>query len=142
MLLECYVYLQSQLLKDADCMGMVHSLEIRVPFLDHQVVEYILGVPFGLKRCRGINKPLLVRALGDILPRSIWDRPKQGFTFPFARWLQQHGEELEANTKESRLFEKGAVENVWREFRTGRLHWSRPWALLTLSQFATSKSMN
>jgi asparagine synthase (glutamine-hydrolysing) len=80
--LEFHVYLQSQLLRDADCMGMAHGLEIRVPFLDHRLVEYVLGLPLTLKRCRGMNKPLLVRALGEALPRSIWDRPKQGLRFP------------------------------------------------------------
>jgi asparagine synthase (glutamine-hydrolysing) len=134
-LLEFHVYLQSQLLRDADCMGMAHGLEIRVPFLDHHLVEYVLGLPLTLKRCRGMNKPLLVRALGEALPRSVWDRPKQGFTFPFAQWLRQHEEEFRVRTKESQIFVKPAVENVWRDFYAGRLHWSRPWALLVLSHF-------
>jgi len=134
-LLEFHVYLQSQLLRDADCMGMVHGLEIRVPFLDHRLVEYVLGLPLTLKRCRGMNKPLLVRALGEALPRSIWDRPKQGFTFPFAQWLRQHGEEFKVCTKDSQIFAKRAVENVWHAFYAGRLHWSRPWALFVLSHF-------
>jgi asparagine synthase (glutamine-hydrolysing) len=114
---------------------MAHGLEIRVPFLDHHLVEYVLGLPLTLKRCRGMNKPLLVRALGEALPRSVWDRPKQGFTFPFAQWLRQHEEEFRVRTKESQIFVKPAVENVWRDFYAGRLHWSRPWALLVLSHF-------
>jgi len=134
-LLEFHVYLQSQLLRDADCMGMAHGLEIRVPFLDHRLVEYVFGLPLTLKRCRGMNKPLLVRALGEALPRSIWDRPKQGFTFPFAQWLRQHGEEFQVCTKDSQIFARRAVENVWHAFYAGRLHWSRPWALFVLSHF-------
>ena len=134
-LCEFHVYLQSQLLKDADCMGMAHGLEIRVPFLDHHLVEYVLGLPLTLKRCRSMNKPLLVRALGEALPRSVWDRPKRGFTFPFAHWLRQHGEELQVCTKGSQIFAKRAVENVWHAFYAGRLHWSRPWALFVLSHF-------
>ena len=122
-------------------MGMAHGLEIRVPFLDHVLVEYVMGLPATLKRSRRMNKPLLINALGNALPRSIWDRPKQGFTFPFAQWLRQHGDALQTATLESQVLQRCAVEQIWHDFRAGRLHWSRPWALLVLSHFTTSGIM-
>ena len=142
LLYEFTLYLQGQLLKDVDNMGMAHSLEIRVPLLDHRLVEYVLSLPLAMTHGRGMNKALLVRALGDGLPRAVWDRPKQGFTFPFSQWLRQHGEELEASTKRSQILQKRMVENVWREFRAGRMHWSRPWALVVLSWFTANRNVN
>jgi asparagine synthase (glutamine-hydrolysing) len=139
---EFHLYLQSQLLRDADSMGMAHSLEIRVPFLDHHLVEYVLGLPLALRRRRRVNKPLLVRALGEALPRAVWDRPKQGFTLPFAQWLRQHGKDLEASTKEAQLFDQRVADTVWREFHTGRMHWSRPWALVVLSWLTAAHNRN
>ena len=120
-------------------MGMAHSLEIRVPFLDHRLVEYVLALPLSMKHGRHMNKPLLVHALGETLPCFIWDRQKQGFTFPFAQWLRQHASSFEAMTTESGLFERRAVAQVWRNFLAQRQHWSRPWALFVLSRFALSE---
>lgn len=98
-------YLQNQLLKDTDCMSMHHSVEVRVPFLDHPLVEYVSGVSPRDKIAIGTNKPLLVNAV-DLLPQEIISRKKMGFTFPFQQWLQ---EERKAG---------GDVKN----------HWSKWWA--------------
>lgn len=129
---EFYWYLQNQILKDADCMSMAHSLEIRVPFLDHRLVEYVQSLPLTLKLRGGMNKPLLLQALGGRFPRTVWNRQKMGFTFPFAQWLQQRGEELQAYSLAQPLFHRTAVEGIWKDFREGRVHWSRPWALAVL----------
>jgi asparagine synthase (glutamine-hydrolysing) len=134
--LEFTQYLQNQLLKDADVMGMAHSLEIRVPYLDQALVEWVQAVPARLKRRGPAPKPLLVGALGADLPRTVWDRPKMGFTFPFATWLTARADEFEAMSLESKILRRSAVEEVWRAFRAGRLHWSRPWALVALTGFS------
>ncbi|MGZ4834258.1 MAG: asparagine synthase (glutamine-hydrolyzing) [Terriglobales bacterium] len=132
--LEFHHYLQNQLLKDTDFMSMAHSIEVRVPFLDHPVVEYVLGVA-AAQRLRGRSpKPLLVNALGENLPRMVWDRPKKGFSFPFGEWLREDPGELEADVQERRLFGSRAVEELWEQFRRGGVHWSRPWALSVLSR--------
>jgi asparagine synthase (glutamine-hydrolysing) len=121
-------YLQNQLLKDVDVMSMAHSLETRVPFLDHRLVEYVAGLPDKAKLRKGMNKPLLVKALGEGLPRVIWNRPKMGFTFPFGEWMKELADELEARSLEQNIFDRKAVEKTWDEFKKGRVHWSRPWA--------------
>jgi asparagine synthase (glutamine-hydrolysing) len=118
--LELKFYLHNQLLKDTDFMSMRHSIEVRVPFLDHPLVEYLSGLPPEAKLNIGksdlpnidVNvrrsdfhsrlKPLLAAAVGDILPQEIFLRPKMGFTFPFQKWL--------------------------REKQDFRGHWSRAWA--------------
>jgi len=132
-------YLQSQLLKDADVMGMASGVEIRVPYLDHRLVEYVLGLPASWKLGDG-PKPLLVKALGPDLPREIWDRPKMGFTFPFERWMRARADELRALSLDQTLLRPRAVETVWDAFRARRLHWSRPWALVVLAQLAAARA--
>ncbi len=57
---------------------------------------------------------------------------RDGFTFPFVQWLQQWAGELQVSSLEQGCFHKAAVEEVWKEFREGRVHWSRPWALVVL----------
>jgi asparagine synthase (glutamine-hydrolysing) len=133
--LEFAHYLGDQLLRDADVMGMAHSIEVRVPYLDHRLVEHVLALPAALKLDRRRPKPLLLDALGDRLPREIWDRPKMGFTFPMAAWMRERSSELERLCLDDKRLHRPAVEAVWSAFRQGRAHWSRPWALLTLSQF-------
>jgi asparagine synthase (glutamine-hydrolysing) len=128
-------YLQDQLLKDTDVMSMAHSVETRLPFLDHRLVEYVVGLPETLKVDRTRPKPMLLDALGEALPRVIWDRPKMGFVFPFEPWLRRTADEIEPMSLEGKLLQRKAVERVWAGFKAGRLHWSRPWALVVLAHF-------
>jgi asparagine synthase (glutamine-hydrolysing) len=133
--LEFQHYLQNQLLKDTDVMSMAHAVETRVPYLDHPLVEHVLRLPRRWKLAAGRPKPLLVDALGADLPREVWDRPKMGFTFPFAPWLKERAEELRAVSLERKFLQRRAIEDVWRRFKAGRLHWSRAWALVVLGRF-------
>ena len=84
--LETRVYLGSQLLRDLDVMSMAHGLEVRVPFVDHVLLDAVwpdLGAHPSLMR----NKRLLHETLARPLPRAAVDRPKQTFTLPFASWM-------------------------------------------------------
>ena len=137
--LEFSHYLGDQLLRDTDVMGMAHSIEARVPYLDHRLVETVLGLPAALKLDRARQKPLLLDALGDRLPREIWDRPKMGFTFPMAAWMRERAPELERLCLEDKRLQRSAVEAVWSAFAAGRSHWSRPWALLVLARFGPDR---
>jgi asparagine synthase (glutamine-hydrolysing) len=128
-------YLGHQLLRDGDVMSMAHSVEMRVPYLDHRLVEEVLSLPARFKLDPQRPKPLLLDALDGRIPRAVWNRPKMGFTFPMARWMRQREPELRAATLESKLLNSRAVERVWDGFCSGRDEWSRPWALYVLSQF-------
>jgi len=130
--LELKLYLQNQLLKDTDFMSMYHSVEVRVPFLDHPLVEYLSSLPVDVKfnpyksaeirinqrQWRGINKNLLVSTTHDLLPLDIYTRPKMGFTFPFEKWLH------ESDLKTYKL--KNLQTNI---------HWSRFWAKVVLKNW-------
>jgi asparagine synthase (glutamine-hydrolysing) len=137
--LEFTHYLQNQLLKDADVMSMAHSVETRVPYLDHRLVEYVMGLSPALKLEGDQPKPLLLKALGDSLPREVWDRPKMGFTLPFELWMRQHADELESASASTKWLQRSAIGAIWREYKAGRVHWSRPWALVVLAAFDASR---
>jgi asparagine synthase (glutamine-hydrolysing) len=111
-------------------MSMAHSIEARVPFLDHRLVEKVVRLPHAAKLEGEGNKPLLLRSLEEPLPREVWDRPKQGFTLPFRRFLMEQRHELLSRTIAFDCYQAGAVERLWTGFTEGRVHWSRPWALI------------
>jgi asparagine synthase (glutamine-hydrolysing) len=85
---ELSAYLRHMLLRDADVFGMAHGLEIRVPLLDHRLVELAASLPGSLKRPDPRPKPLLLDAVGPRLPRLVYTLPKRGFTFPWDGWLR------------------------------------------------------
>ena len=130
--LEARHYLVDQLLKDADVFGMAHSVEVRVPFLDHVLVETVLKAPLAWRLDSYWPKPLLTRPLRDLLPEEVVFRPKQGFTLPLEVWLRA----------DKGIFQDGASGlnakvswNVREAFLSGRAHWSRPWVLSVLASF-------
>jgi asparagine synthase (glutamine-hydrolysing) len=83
---ECITYLENVLLRDTDQMSMANSLEVRVPFLDKDLVEFILSLPDDFKPLKP-GKKLIIDAMGDLLPEEIWNRKKMGFTFPWKKWI-------------------------------------------------------
>jgi len=133
--LEYANYLQNQLLKDGDVMSMANSVELRVPFLDHVLVQGILRLPSGAEQKPRVPKRLLVEAMGPDFPREVWQRPKQGFTFPIAEWMKKDSADLESMSLSGTPLEKNAVRKVWSYFRAGRSHWSRPWSTVVAARF-------
>jgi asparagine synthase (glutamine-hydrolysing) len=136
--LETRVYLGSQLLRDLDVMSMAHGLEVRVPFVDHVLLDAVwpdLGAHPSLMR----NKRLLHETLARPLPREAVDRPKQGFTLPFAQWM---GADLQpfvrsgmAHLADAGWIARGVPDATWSAWQRGAAHWSRPWALGVLGAF-------
>jgi asparagine synthase (glutamine-hydrolysing) len=142
-LCELTGYMANTLLRDTDCMSMAHSLEVRVPFVDAQVVRFVLGLPGAWKLNGGRPKPLLHDALGDLLPDEIVNRPKMGFTLPFENWMQSRLRyEIETAFADDKHYESvglaaTTVREVWRQFVRApqRVGWSRPWALYVLGRW-------
>ncbi len=129
--IEMKRYLHDQLLRDTDVFSMAHSIEARVPFLDHVLVERLWKTSPGLKLDKAVNKPLLVRAVDDEAVTQAGIRPKRGFTFPMARWMKASGGEMQEMAETGSLV-KSAVRDCWGDFAQGRMHWSRAWALTVL----------
>lgn len=123
--MEKNIYMQSQLLKDTDVMSMWHSIEVRVPFLDTDLVKIVNSISPDVKYNGGIPKQLLVKAYNDILPRQIWDRKKQGFVFPFQNWIEG---------SEYTCF-KYVEDKIKKRYQSGTINWTRYWAYLVANNF-------
>lgn len=142
--LEFHRYLHDQLLRDGDVFSMAHSIELRVPFLDDQLVQAAQLCNLSETLARDVNKPVLVNALGDSRLASLAARPKRGFTLPMDSWIRNHAGDLESLTLSSPLFDRTAVHACWRAFKFGHSHWSRPWllAVAAASRAAYTHSVN
>lgn len=141
--LEMRSYMAQTLLRDTDSVSMANSLEVRVPLLDHVLVESVLGLPSGAKSRAGLSKAVLVEALGDILPLEVIQQRKRTFTLPWEAWLRgplaTKMRDALSNVSPVLLpyIDKKAVRNVWTDFEAGRTNWSRPWSLFVLNEWCS-----
>ncbi len=140
--LELRNYMLNTLLRDTDAMSMAHSIEVRVPFLDHKLVEFVFSIAGQRKIQEGSPKCLLTSALSELLPEEIVHRPKRGFVLPFDDWLRKDArdqvENVFATWENSAIAEHldgDAVRSVWHAFLSGKTTWSRVWALYVLRQW-------
>lgn len=134
-MMESTYYMKNQLLRDSDVFSMAHSLELRVPFVDHLLYETVLPyLDAGFDKLH--PKKMLVDAVGD-LPREITHRTKMGFTFPFADWMSngQLKDLIIERLKNSELIFRYGLNINNPELNIHNLHWSRLWALFVLSRF-------
>jgi asparagine synthase (glutamine-hydrolysing) len=119
---------------------MAVSLELRVPFLDHELVEYVLGLPAAVKKRYPGTKGLLVEACRDLLPPSVYQRPKAGFVLPMKAWmagpLSFFVEQGLRETVSRHLLPQAFVDELSSAFRQDRLHWTRVWSIVVLGHFA------
>lgn len=125
--IETNFYMQNQLLKDSDYMSMWHGVEIRVPFLDKEVMMMASSIDASLKFDHSLPKYLLIKAFENELPVEIWKRKKQGFTFPFDQWLKENEFSKPGNPEETRLY---------KQFTQKKLSWGRYWCALLMSRFS------
>lgn len=142
--LELTHYLGNTLLRDTDVMSMAHSLEIRVPLIDHHLVELMFSIPEESKFRGGSPKPLLVNSLAKKLPDPLVFRKKMGFTLPFETWMRKNlKKEIESVlltpvASLSGIISDAGVSRVWQDFLERRVSWSRPWALYVLKRWAAA----
>lgn len=139
--LNARTYLPDDLLVKMDRMSMAHGLEVRSPFLDHQLADYVFRLPGSLK-VRGVRlKYLLRRAFEPEIPAPILGRRKQGFAIPLDRWFRT---ELRAYAqsmlgRDARIRERlnpDAIDQLMSDHQSGRRnHGHGIWALLTLEAF-------
>jgi asparagine synthase (glutamine-hydrolysing) len=143
---EITSYMQNVILRDTDQMSMAHALEVRVPFLDYSLVEYVLGIQ-DVYKFRSYTKSLLVESLGNLLPPEIVHRPKMGFLFPWDTWLRN---DLRAfcETKiqhlgEMEFFDKKLLLDYWNNFLKGdrKINWARIWIFVVLSTWLTKNQV-
>jgi asparagine synthase (glutamine-hydrolysing) len=128
-----------ELLMKQDNMSMAASIESRVPFLDHSLVEYATRIPWGMQIQGLAGKTILKKAVEDLLPNSIIYRKKLGFPTPWSGWLAgPRLDAIEATLLEPRSLDRGyfrreAIQRLFHEHRTKhRDNYDRIWRLLNL----------
>lgn len=146
-LAEITTYMQNTLLRDADQMSMAHALEVRVPFLDYQLVNFVLAVPDKWKY-PSTPKKLLVDSMKDLLPDEIVNRPKMGFTFPWKDWMKNELKEFcESHLNylaDENILNGAELKSLWKRFLNNdkSITWSRIWHLVVLSHWIKKNNVH
>jgi len=137
MFLDTVTYLPDDILVKLDRASMAVSLEGRVPFMDHRVVEFAARLPLSMKLRNGSGKWILRRLLDQYVPQELMDRPKKGFSVPIADWLRgslrEWAEELlgESRMRQDGYFHPKIVRKIWEDHLSGRRDLRHHlWALL------------
>jgi asparagine synthase (glutamine-hydrolysing) len=137
MIVDRHTYLPDAMLTKVDRASMAASLEVRVPMLDHRVVEFTSRLPDSLKYRNGKGKYLLMELLCNYVPRYLVERPKMGFGIPIADWFRNDLKELlndylsTGHLKDEGLFDPQLVRRTLKEHQTGITnHQHRLWTLL------------
>ena len=145
---ELRTYMADVLLRDSDVMSMRHSLELRVPFVDRPLIEWLWRQPENFKRGPGPAKSALAAAVSDLLPPGLGQRRKQGFSLPFAVWMRRELRPFleetfsDSSLAQSGLFDRDPVQKFWRGFLAGddTRGWSRVWSLAVLVAFTNRRT--
>jgi len=139
---DIQTYLPEDLLVKIDIATMANSLEARVPFLDHQFMEFTAGIPCQLKLKGFITKFILKKTFSDLLPEEILKRRKMGFALPVSRWFRgelkdyMHEILLDHKTLSRGFFKREGIERLLNEHLAIRYdHSAKIWALLVLEMW-------
>ncbi len=142
---DLMTWLPGRMLVKVDRASMAHGLELRPPFLDHELVEWAARLPSGMKLQGMSGKWLLKRALEPLVPHDLLYRPKQGFTLPLATWLRRDlRPRIEALGRcsgllDSGLFAPSGLRRLAAEHGSGRRdHTAILWSMLMLEAFMTA----
>jgi asparagine synthase (glutamine-hydrolysing) len=140
--LDFKTYLPGDILTKVDRASMAHSLEVRVPLLDHTFVEWVAGLPSGQKLHDGIGKYVFKRALEPKLPNEILYRSKMGFAVPIVQWFRGPLREtlresiLGGNLRQSGLFDNAFLKRLIDQHQSGARDFSPVlWELLMFERF-------
>jgi asparagine synthase (glutamine-hydrolysing) len=136
---DLHLVLPDDMLKKVDLMSMAHALEVRVPFLDHRIVDFVSGLPASSKINISMRKRILQDAYADMLPEALYRRPKKGFEVPLLQWFRTSlkpliNEDLLSDSllEEQAIFDRGAVRRLKQQLfsmNPGDVH-AHIWALI------------
>jgi asparagine synthase (glutamine-hydrolysing) len=145
---ELRTYMADVLLRDSDVMSMRHSIELRVPFVDRFLIEWLWRQPTAFKSDPTRPKAVLAEAARDVLPPGLAQRQKRGFSLPFPLWMRGELRPFldetfsSASIARSGLFDQAAVYARWRNFlaHDDTREWSRVWSLAVLIAFTNRRT--
>ncbi len=139
LLSDMNLVLANDMLTKVDLMSMANSLEVRVPFLDYQVVDFVFSLPDDYKITHSLRKRILQDAFRDVLPEKLYNRPKKGFEVPLLKWFRKEMKSLivddllsEKTITEEGIFNYSEIEKLKRQLFSSNpqdVH-ARIWALI------------
>jgi asparagine synthase (glutamine-hydrolysing) len=136
--LDINTYLTDDILTKVDIASMAHSLEVRCPFVDQDLMVFAASLP-GSVKLRGLKgKSILREVAKELLPDKILNRPKQGFGLPVDRWMREdlapmsRDVLLDKTARERGLFEPKAIEALLAQHQRGEPRGDQIWALMIL----------
>jgi len=139
-------YLKEDLLTKVDRASMQYSLEARVPYLDHRIVEFAANLSPSLKWNKGTTKYILKEILYKYIPQQYFERRKQGFSIPLSLWLKNELKYLIDNYLSKEMIERFGivkyerVEQMKKDFFAGRTYlYNRLWVLIVLHKWLERK---
>lgn len=138
-------YTSNTLLRDVDAVSMYNSLEVRVPFLDPQLIEFLLKIPDQYKISSKYNKPLLIDAFPNLLPKEIINAPKKGFEMPIGQWIEKSfSSQLDSLPPKYNFL--GIDENIIKKsiqiFRKNKNHYVPIWRFIVLMLWLERNKIN
>jgi len=149
MILDALTYLPDDILVKTDRAAMANSLETRVPFLDHNIVEFAFNLPLELKIRKGQGKWILRQVLYNYLPKEMVERPKMGFGIPIGNWLKgplkQWAQDMlnEETLNKQGFFHTHEIQKKWDEHISGRRNWQyHLWDLLMFQSWLEKEKSN
>ena len=147
LILDAETYLRDDILVKVDRAAMANSLEVRIPLLDHRVVEFALNTPLNLKIKQGRGKWILREILSRYIPKSLVDRPKMGFSVPLDVWLRGPLKEWtldilsDSSLAKHGLLNTSLVQNRLQEHMSGAKNWHNElWDVLMFQTWYNNQS--
>ena len=142
-LLDTLTYLPDDILTKVDRSSMAVSLEVRVPILDHRIVEFSWTLPKKIQIKKNQSKWILRQVLKKYIPEKFFERPKMGFGVPIDSWLRNDlknwGSHLLSDEvfKKHELLKKNDIQLMWRQHQSNEKNWQYPiWNVLMLHSWA------
>ena len=143
--LDLMTYHPDDILQKVDRASMHLSLETRVPFLDHDIIEFVMKLPIDFKLKKNQGKHLLRKVLYKYVPREIMERPKMGFSIPLGEWLREPLKDwaddfINADRlKREGYFDPIPIHKMWDEHLSGRANWGHQlWNMLMFQSWLES----
>ena len=146
-LAELNYYAANTLLRDNDQMGMANVLEIREPFFDQKLIEFMLGLPDAIKLSK-YPKQLLIDTLNPLLPEGINRRPKKGFVLPMDRWMRSSlfevCDQAILSLSAYDFIDHKNLLKAWKQFSRGRSgeKWTTMWSFVVLGSWLQKNNLN
>jgi len=134
---DLFGYTEGVLLKDSDQMSMANTIELRVPFLDVELVEYVLGIPDRYKNPEN-HKKLLVDSMQNLIPDEVWNKKKMGFVLPWEIWMKKElrtfCDQCIQSISGRGIFKTEILLDYWQRFLKGdkSVIWTKMWTIIAL----------